>query len=350
MAFFNKKEEVIDLELTPLGEAQLSIGKFKPVYYAFFDSDILYDAEGSTGVIEVQNDVEPRIQEDTPKTKPQYVFSGVETNLSPMIRLVRDPTLRAVAERFGFESTDYVSLPPLEDKQYSFTEPLGTMELGSRHVPSWDIKVLQGEISSAVNYLTSSVNSDVYSNVRRIPQLDFELKYDVAVGTTQVFDITGPIRDRIISRIYDDGSFLYLISERPALIFAVDEMNTELDQDYDIEVFEMLPDIPVGKDKKQPLRTLYFEKESQKVVNDLLVVDAPDTPRIQFGPNDVEYYFQVNMDASIPEETICPRITDLRTRGLQIDDIPYDCPDVQAVDRFNVYNTNVSPGDIEVCD
>ena len=51
MTFFNKKEEVIDLELTPLGEAQLSVGRFKPTYYAFFDGDVLYDAPGSTGVI-----------------------------------------------------------------------------------------------------------------------------------------------------------------------------------------------------------------------------------------------------------------------------------------------------------
>ena len=293
--------------------------------------------------------MEPRIQEDTPRAKTQYVFSGIETNVSPMIRLLNDPRLRALAERFGFESVDYTSIPPAVDKQYSFTEPIGSMELGSRHVPSWDIKVLQGEISSALNYMTSSTTAGIYSNVRRIPQVDFELKYDVAVGTTDFFDITGPIRNQIISRIYDDGSFLYLESERPALIFAIDEMNAEAGGEYDIEVFEVLPKVKVGTDEQRPLRTLFFEKEQQKVVNDILILNTPDAPRIQLGPGDAEYYFQVNVDASIPEETICPRITDLRTRGLQIDDIPYDCPDVQAVSRLNVYNTNVSDSDIEVC-
>ena len=37
MAFFNKKEEVMDIELTQYGKYLLSQGKFKPVFYAFFD-------------------------------------------------------------------------------------------------------------------------------------------------------------------------------------------------------------------------------------------------------------------------------------------------------------------------
>ena len=43
MSFFNKKEDVIDLQLTQYGKYLLSQGKLKPVYYAFFDDDILYD-------------------------------------------------------------------------------------------------------------------------------------------------------------------------------------------------------------------------------------------------------------------------------------------------------------------
>jgi hypothetical protein len=347
VAFFNKKEEVIDLELTPFGEALLSAGHFKPVYYAFFDDDILYDASGSAGVVEVQNDSEPRIQANTPKRKTQYVFSGIETNLTPMVELARDPFIRNLAARLGFEVSDYSFFPPLIDKEYSFTEPIGSMEVGSKYVPSWDIKVLQGELSAAVNYQTSSVSSGIYSNVRRIPQLDFELNYEVAVGTTDQFDISGPIRERIVSRVYDDGTFLYLKKERPALIFAVDELHTELDRDYDIEVFEILPQEINGK---QQLKTLYFEKQAQTIVNNILIDNPVSLPPAQLGPNDVEYFFQVNLDHNIPEETICPRITDLRTRGLQVDDIPYNCPDVQEVDRLNIYRTNIGDGDVEECE
>ena len=44
MTFFNKKQEVLDIELTPYGELLLSEGVFKPEYYAFFDDNILYDS------------------------------------------------------------------------------------------------------------------------------------------------------------------------------------------------------------------------------------------------------------------------------------------------------------------
>ena len=38
MSYFDPKEEVIDLKLTPHGEHLLSIGKLEPAFYAFFDN------------------------------------------------------------------------------------------------------------------------------------------------------------------------------------------------------------------------------------------------------------------------------------------------------------------------
>ena len=43
--FLNKKEQVIDFQLTPYGNYLLSTGVFKPAYYAFYDSNILYDKD-----------------------------------------------------------------------------------------------------------------------------------------------------------------------------------------------------------------------------------------------------------------------------------------------------------------
>ena len=42
MEFFNKKQDVIDLQLTNFGRHLLSKGKFKPVYYSFFNMDNVY--------------------------------------------------------------------------------------------------------------------------------------------------------------------------------------------------------------------------------------------------------------------------------------------------------------------
>ena len=76
MEYFNKKEDVLDIELTPFGELLLSQGEFKPEYYAFYDDGILYDANYA-GVSEIQNEVKKRIKE-TPRLKTQYQFRGGE--------------------------------------------------------------------------------------------------------------------------------------------------------------------------------------------------------------------------------------------------------------------------------
>ena len=41
MTFFNRKEDVLDIQMTQYGKYLLSKGVFRPVYYAFFDDDIL---------------------------------------------------------------------------------------------------------------------------------------------------------------------------------------------------------------------------------------------------------------------------------------------------------------------
>ena len=84
MTFFNKKEDVIAIELTPHGRSLLSRGKLKPTFYAFFDDDILYDStrgDGGTGVLtEEYSETKVRILENTPYMKPQTNYKGVESN------------------------------------------------------------------------------------------------------------------------------------------------------------------------------------------------------------------------------------------------------------------------------
>ena len=76
MEFFNKKEEVIDLQLTQYGRYLLSRGRFKPVYYAFYDDNVLYNPDWA-GIEETQNESEDRIK-TTPVMHPQTGFSSLE--------------------------------------------------------------------------------------------------------------------------------------------------------------------------------------------------------------------------------------------------------------------------------
>ena len=81
--FFNKKQDVIDLQLTSYGKQLLSRGLFKPVYYAFSDDGVLYDNRWISGSVEEeqQSAVEQRIQEETPRLKTQYTKVGAERGI-----------------------------------------------------------------------------------------------------------------------------------------------------------------------------------------------------------------------------------------------------------------------------
>ena len=72
--YFNKKEEVIAIELTQYGKYLLSKGKLKPEFYSFYDDDVLYDGSHG-GVTELQNDIVGRIKQ-TPYLKVVYDFSS----------------------------------------------------------------------------------------------------------------------------------------------------------------------------------------------------------------------------------------------------------------------------------
>ena len=58
MTFFNRKEEVIEVQLTRQGREKLAMGKFKPASYEFLDEDILYEKRsGTPEVVEEQNEI-----------------------------------------------------------------------------------------------------------------------------------------------------------------------------------------------------------------------------------------------------------------------------------------------------
>ena len=86
MEFFDKKQDVLDIQLTTYGKQLLSRGMFVPKYYTFSDDGIMYDSmwmtSGSSTAAplaqEEQSMREPRIQEDTPRLKSQYRKLGAE--------------------------------------------------------------------------------------------------------------------------------------------------------------------------------------------------------------------------------------------------------------------------------
>ena len=114
MEFFNKKEEVIDLKLTQFGRLLLSKGKFKPVYYSFFDEGILYD--GARGdITEDQNDIQYRIKNTTPYMKNTAEFLSAD-QIAKRGELVPNEIDAREISLFDFDSSY------LEENAVQFTE------------------------------------------------------------------------------------------------------------------------------------------------------------------------------------------------------------------------------------
>ena len=121
MEFFNKKEDVMDLELTPYGEYLLSQGDFKPEFYAFFDDEVLYDGKWAGTDAEEQNLIKDRIKE-VPRLKTQYLFTNTELpNFEELQQMGLDPYA---------PDPGTLSYPPeMYIKQYALPWPLGNSSL-----------------------------------------------------------------------------------------------------------------------------------------------------------------------------------------------------------------------------
>ena len=85
--FLNKKEQVIDFQLTPYGKRTLALGTFKPVYYSFFDEGIIYDGKYASLDNEKQNEIHERIKDDTTFLEGILSFVELENTVPPSMTL-----------------------------------------------------------------------------------------------------------------------------------------------------------------------------------------------------------------------------------------------------------------------
>ncbi len=131
MTFFDKKEEVMKVELTPLGRYKLSIGKLNPHHYRFFDSNVVYDSNAN-GHSEEQNDADVRIRENTPLLKQNPNITGVETSIN-----INETKNLEVAIHNVRENTR-------DDHVNHLIYPIGTVEYDAVRSPAYQSRCLQG--------------------------------------------------------------------------------------------------------------------------------------------------------------------------------------------------------------
>jgi hypothetical protein len=200
MEFFDRKEEVLDVQLSQYGKYLLSIGKLNPAYYAFFDSDIDYDTQyqgdppkedhtGIAGPSENQKDTEERIKETarikaihsldtvdkssmqilyTPELQENKIYNSSEDVLAgaPEYETVYEVVLvgqKVPTERVKFGSANefldptygdipYKYVPPEKQNILGLELPLGKSDYNSKYYPAFDLKFFKGKIKESLYY------------------------------------------------------------------------------------------------------------------------------------------------------------------------------------------------------
>ena len=310
MTLFNKKEDVLKIELTPHGRRLLSLGKLKPLYYSFLDDDILYDVARG-GTTENNSQSKNRILSETPYMKPQTNYKGVESSLSN--------------EDDKVEQVIYLQ------------QKIGTNNTAEIRAASWNTTALLGEINS-----TSEVLSGSGTATQPIPQLEMTIEYTMSAGDRNDFETsnTGLLFNRDLPiLIKPDGSYVKIQKEQ--ILLNIFERNGFFHKDsYEIEVY-MYEQDEINIDRK-----LKFASEKFEIVNNMLM-DESSIVEEEITTDFVEYYLDITTDKQIPKEDVCKGVRRLKAKDIFLD-LEVECPDRDNVD-INIYGSRVRPEDLEDC-
>ena len=328
MEFFNKKEEVIDLKLTQFGRHLLSKGKFKPVFYSFFDDNILYDGS-KADVVELQNDAEKRIRE-TPTMHHQVSFSSLEKEFNNNYNKVLSGEVTATSE----------DLQRTAEKHYALPQPIGTSDINSDFSPAWSVQFLNGLISGSVSYLNLAEKSGG-KNTQLVPQISSELE----IGMIDV------VEDGAGEEEFEEGlagSSVVISSDDNELyiLLKVAENNGLFQKkNFDIELFEIEEEVQGGvtiETLKQLGFSMTQEAETEVSFVDEVTPDADTTH--------VEYYFDLLIDDEINDEILCEFDPVNEKMGVFSDPRTKLCQDVinkQKKKVFDIYEDEADyPGEI----
>lgn len=282
MKFLNKKQDVIDIELTSYGKYLLSTGKFSPEYYSFFDTNIVYDIQ-YVGVVEAQNSSHDRIK-DTPTLEAQSIFSGVETEIVKYTEAIRQG------------HTKHAKIQPTPEKHYSLVAPIGTISLTATSAPSWNVKVMEGAITGSVSYKQGE------HQLLKIPQLTFkDLEFQTIAKKQSEEEKTDL---GLVASVFKDGSYIDVSEDAISIYF--EEENTDFVKDnFEIEVYEVGTET-VGGVTKELFTPLYFCSQEPVLIRNGILLEEHEIEKseVEIDPSCVEYFFEVLVDDEVEDVEI----------------------------------------------
>jgi len=335
MEFFDRKEDVIDIQITPLGKRLLQLGQFKPKFYAFYDNDVMYDGRYA-GKTEIQNEIHERIR-TTPRLKQQtYLYSAegkINSNTTDTDLMSYDENLFHDKSLTGVQTlaSEYnVQKQESKQRQFEMFGPLGNMSFIASSVPAWNIDFFQAELTGSATVSTGSFNE-------RIPNLNCDIKYKFKMGYIDPQNLIEPKDNAAMAQIEDhlfitttpvtkDGTFLTVKPD--ALFIKAIENNTNfLNENFDIEVFRI---DSLGEEQQ-----LFFESADSSFAG---------------TPLSVEYWFNILVDSEIPNKEYCKQVKTERLETTYTDKFIFDCDDLVdeniAIDQiYNIPDIETEPCD-----
>tara|TARA_A100001515_G_scaffold95002_1_gene76097 strand:+ start:8880 stop:10370 length:1491 start_codon:yes stop_codon:yes gene_type:complete len=248
--FLNKKEQVFDLQLTTYGKYLMSIGKMQPMYYAFFDDNIIYDSQytfsfdgATSGRYEPQNEIHGRIKNDTQYFEGLVQFTDID-NLEDQIEPGTD--------LYFVDVTPTQQVPKLDT--FVYEKYIGDAYMDnnkSNYAPAWKIVTLQNKLSAS-----TESNDRLLS---RIPQIDMTLYYTKKIKNSpgsNPGDLNSLRQFTNRTPTFSDGNFISLETD-DALMY-IEELNTILlNENFDVEVFQQTETATIGNFASARLRVIH---------------------------------------------------------------------------------------------
>tara|TARA_Y100000310_G_scaffold78167_1_gene74775 strand:+ start:7905 stop:8993 length:1089 start_codon:yes stop_codon:yes gene_type:complete len=357
--FLNKKEQVYDFKLSSYGRYLLSIGKFKPTYYAFFDDNIIYDITytdadaaasfPSVGLREGQNNINPRIKEQTPYLESQVLFRDVEDTLSSL-----------EVTTLGFESdiTPMMQEPARDILKFESAIGDAFLDGDTQAAPAWKLLMLQGNLSSSIYRQGGSLQPAFAGEARdgiilhsQIPQINLTASYvlKVADSDAAMEAALNPsdVRDVLASTSTPFGDNKAIQLEMVDPLIYIEELNTQLlTENFDIEIFKISSGSLNGN-YDPTLTRKYFERKIPQIENGFMLMGAPlDNEEQNLTTASVEYYFDVLRDVSVDQTIACQGLETFNKKGYYID-LDFNCETEPGEAVFyDIYGSVTEP---EIC-
>jgi len=300
--FFNKKEEMLEVQLTEYGKYLLSIGKLYPVYYTFHDDEILYNAEyAPSGTAENQNDIDQRIRYETPNLKVVPTRSGAQTRVERYIAQVSGALGSTNSD--PAEQTEALHQESFVDKVNFSSYMLGTGDMTTDKTAAWSISALKNTIDSTEEYIItnpSSSTADINNGViTAIPQLNIDIDYQMFYRQGLLNEGSGR-EDPISGYLSGSGeSGIYLALYEDYLVLDVLEGNTNFEKEnFEVEVF-FESSLTGSSPTPSTLQQMAFLDDPQNMLS-FATPNYLGNPETNIG--NVEYYFNLYLDEDLPSD------------------------------------------------